>query len=146
MAIWSLYQAFKRIDDDRGKTYELGQSTVCGLRGILKCWMVQAPRLEKFKQHQTPLYALHSKFHLETGEEVYSVKEYNHLQINLISEYLLFLSQAISSGLHVIWTPGEVCFVQNLVYYIERAYRTPDFGVWERGSKYNNGTCEVHAR
>ena len=84
MAIWSLYQAFKRIDDDRGKTYELGQSAVCGLRGILKCWMVQTPRLEKFKQHQTPLNALHSKFHLETGAEVYSVKEYNHLQASNI--------------------------------------------------------------
>ena len=146
MAIWSLYQAFKRIDDDRGKTCELGQSAVGGLRGILKAWMVQAPQLERFKQDQTPLNALHSKFHLETGEEVYSVKEYNHLQINAVSEYLLFLCQAISSGLHVIWTPGEVCLVQNLVYYVERAYRIPDFGIWGRGSKYNDGTCEVQAR
>lgn len=40
----------------------------------------------------------------------------------------------------------EVTFVQNLVYYVERAYRTPDFGMWERGSKYNNGTPELHAR
>lgn len=35
--------------------------------------------------------------------------------------------------------------MQNLVYYVERAYRTPDFGMWERGSKYNNGTPEIHA-
>ena len=40
----------------------------------------------------------------------------------------------------------EVSFVQNLVYYVERAYRTPDFGMWERGSKYNDGTPEIHAR
>lgn len=39
----------------------------------------------------------------------------------------------------------EVAFVQNLVYYVERAYRTPDFGMWERGSKYNDGTPEIHA-
>lgn len=39
----------------------------------------------------------------------------------------------------------EVAFIQNLVYYVERAYRTPDFGMWERGSKYNNGTPEIHA-
>jgi phosphorylase kinase alpha/beta subunit len=38
-----------------------------------------------------------------------------------------------------------VAFVQNLVYYVERAYRTPDFGMWERGSKYNDGTPEIHA-
>lgn len=38
-----------------------------------------------------------------------------------------------------------MAFVQNLVYYVERAYRTPDFGMWERGSKYNDGTPEIHA-
>ena len=27
----------------------------------------------------------------------------------------------------------EVSLVQNLVYYVERAYRTPDFGPWGRG-------------
>jgi len=40
----------------------------------------------------------------------------------------------------------EVSLVQQLVFYIERAYRTPDYGIWERGSKYNNNTCELHAR
>ena len=39
----------------------------------------------------------------------------------------------------------EVALVQNLVYYIERAYRTPDFGTWGRGTKYNNGNPEVSA-
>lgn len=38
-----------------------------------------------------------------------------------------------------------MAFVQNLVYYVERSYRTPDFGMWERGSKYNDGTAEIHA-
>lgn len=37
-------------------------------------------------------------------------------------------------------------FVQNLVYYIERAYRTPDYGTWERGSKENVGHKELNAR
>lgn len=40
----------------------------------------------------------------------------------------------------------EVDFVQQLVFYIERAYRTPDYGIWQRGSKYNTNTCELHAR
>lgn len=39
----------------------------------------------------------------------------------------------------------EVAFIQNLVYYVERAYRTPDYGMWERGSKYNDGKPEIHA-
>lgn len=32
----------RRIDDDRGKAYELGQSAVKCMRGILFCWMRQA--------------------------------------------------------------------------------------------------------
>lgn len=36
-------------------------------------------------------------------------------------------------------------FVQGLVFYIERAYRTPDYGAFERGTKYNNNECELHA-
>lgn len=67
-------------------------------------------------------------------------------QIDIVSLYLLFLVQMITSGLQIIYTMDEVTFVQNLVYYVERAYRTPDFGMWERGSKYNNGTPELHAR
>jgi phosphorylase kinase alpha/beta subunit len=39
----------------------------------------------------------------------------------------------------------EVNFVQGLVFYIERAYRTPDYGMFERGTKYNNNECELHA-
>jgi phosphorylase kinase alpha/beta subunit len=144
-AIWSLYQSYKRIDDDRGKSYELGQSAVKCMRGILECWIKQADRVEKFKQFQCSAHALHCKFHLHTGEEIYSDEMYNHLQIDVVSIYLIFLVQMITSGLQIIYTQDEVAFIQNLVYYVERAYRTPDFGMWERGSKYNDGTPEIHA-
>ncbi|CAL4197959.1 unnamed protein product, partial [Meganyctiphanes norvegica] len=144
-AIWSLFQAYRRIDDDRGKAYELGQSCVKCMRGILMCWMRQTEQVEHFKKGQQPKYALHSKFHLITGEEVISNDDYGHLQLDIVSQYLLFLVQMTTSGLQIIYTMDEVTFVQNLVYYIERAYRTPDFGMWERGSKYNNGTPELHA-
>lgn len=40
----------------------------------------------------------------------------------------------------------QVSFIQNLVFCVERAYRVPDFGMWERGSKYNNGSTELHSR
>ncbi|XP_053690855.1 probable phosphorylase b kinase regulatory subunit beta isoform X2 [Sabethes cyaneus] len=144
-AIWSLYQAYRRIDDDRGKSYELGQSAVKCMRGVLECWIKQAHRVEKFKSRQCAVNALHCKFHLNTGEEIYSDDKYNHLQIDVVSIYLIFLVQMISSGLQIIYTQDEVAFVQNLVYYVERAYRTPDYGMWERGSKYNDGTPEIHA-
>ncbi|XP_077542615.1 putative phosphorylase b kinase regulatory subunit beta isoform X3 [Haemaphysalis longicornis] len=146
VAIWSLYQSYKRIDDDRGKSYELGQSVVKCMRGILFCWMRQSKdKMEKFKVEQGPQHALHSIFHLKTGMTVIPESDYGHLQIDSVSLYLLYLVQMITSGLQIIYTMDEVNFVQNLVYYVERAYRTPDFGIWERGSKYNNGTPEIHS-
>ena len=48
--------------------------------------------------------------------------------------------------LQVILSKDEVDFIQNLVYYIERAYRTPDFGMWERGTNQDGGNLELHAR
>ncbi|XP_037297906.1 probable phosphorylase b kinase regulatory subunit beta isoform X1 [Manduca sexta] len=144
-AVWGLYQAYRRIDDDRGKSHELGQSTVKCMRGILECWVKQAARVEAFKTRQSAAHALHVKFHLTTGEPVLSDEHYHHLQIDVISLYLIFLVQMITSGLQIIYTQDEVAFVQNLVYYVERAYRTPDYGMWERGSKYNDGKPEIHA-
>ena len=47
--------------------------------------------------------------------------------------------------MQIIYTSDEVNFVQNLVYYIERAYRTPDYGMWERGTKENTGHKELNA-
>ena len=35
--------------------------------------------------------------------------------------------------------------VQNLVFYIEEAYRLPDYGIWERGAKTNCGNREINA-
>ncbi|XP_047514739.1 probable phosphorylase b kinase regulatory subunit beta isoform X6 [Pieris napi] len=144
-AVWGLYQAYRRIDDDRGKSHELGQSTVKCMRGVLECWIKQSARVEAFKTRQSAAHALHVKFHLTTGEPVLDDEQYHHLQIDVVSLYLLFLVQMITSGLQIIYTQDEVAFVQNLVYYVERAYRTPDYGMWERGSKYNDGTPEIHA-
>lgn len=95
---------YRRIDDDRGKSYELGQSTVKCMRGILECWIKQAYRVELFKQRQSNQHALHSKFHLHTGEEIFSDDLYNHLQIDVVSIYLIFLVQMITSGLQIIYT------------------------------------------
>eukprot|EP00118_Oscarella_pearsei_P010638 m.66389 g.66389 ORF g.66389 m.66389 type:complete len:1074 (+) comp35386_c0_seq8:474-3695(+) len=142
-ALWALSLAYRRLDDDRGRTYELEQSAVKCMRGILFCYMRQSGKLEKFKKMQSPKDALHCRFHHLTGDTA-AVDDYGHLQIDATSLYLVFLSQMITSGLQIIYTMDEVNFIQNLVYYIERAYRTPDYGMWERGSKDNNNTRELN--
>ena len=57
----------------------------------------------------------------------------------------IFIVDLLHSGYKIISCPHEVGFVQNLVYYIERAYRTPDWGMWECGSKYSGGRTELNA-
>lgn len=103
---------YRRIDDDRGKSYELGQSAVKCMRGILECWIKQAYRVELFKQRQSNQHALHSKFHLHTGEEIFSDDLYNHLQIDVVSIYLIFLVQMITSGLQIIYTQVRFILIE----------------------------------
>ncbi len=44
---------------------------------------------------------------LHTGEEVKSSAEYNHMQLDCVSLYLLYLVQMITSGLEIIYRyPG----------------------------------------
>ncbi|NXM29168.1 KPBB kinase, partial [Oxyruncus cristatus] len=142
---WALALAYRRIDDDKGRTHELEHSAIKCMRGILYCYMRQADKVQKFKQDPKPSACLHSLFSAHTGDEVFSPKEYGHLQINAVSLFLLYLVEMISSGLQIIYNTDEVSFIQNLVFCVERSYRVPDFGVWERGSKYNNGSPELHS-
>lgn len=84
-------------------------------------------------------------------------EQYGHLQMDLMALYILVLVNMVAGGTRVsyfinllqypqvIYTHHEVSFIQNLVFYIERTYRTPDFGMWERGTRYNNGKMELHA-
>ncbi|KAM9228403.1 phosphorylase b kinase regulatory subunit beta isoform 1-T1 [Leptosomus discolor] len=142
---WALALAYRRIDDDKGRTHELEHSAIKCMRGILYCYMRQADKVQQFKQDPKPSECLHSVFSAHTGDEVFSPMEYGHLQINAVSLFLLYLVEMISSGLQIIYNTDEVSFIQNLVFCVERAYRVPDFGVWERGSKYNNGSPELHS-
>ena len=115
------------------------------MRGVLNCWKRQAHRLELWKAGQSPKLALHTVVDLHTGEDLLDPEEYHHLQLDCVSLYLIYLVQMVTSGLEIIYSMEEVALVQNLVYYIERTYRTPDFGTWGRGTKYNDGNPEVHA-
>lgn len=78
------------------------------MRGILQCWIKQAARIELFKKNQCNAHSLHVKFHLTKGDEIYSDEEYQHLQIDVISVYLIFLVQMITSGLQIIYTQVDI--------------------------------------
>ncbi len=115
------------------------------MRGLLRSMMAQAPKVEAFKRTRHPNDALHAKYDTETGGVVVDDTAWGHLQIDATSVFLLMLAQMIASGLNIIWSQDEVAFIQNLTYYIERAYRTPDYGIWERGAKSNSGRVELNA-
>lgn len=145
LAVWGLALAYRKVDPDKGRTYELEHSVVKLMRGLLFAMMRQANKVERFKHTQAALDALHAKYNTQTGDIVVGDDEWGHLQLDATSVFLLMLAQMTASGLHIIYTIDEVNFVQNLVYYIGRAYRTPDFGIWERGNKINHGNAELNA-
>ncbi|CAM4897075.1 unnamed protein product [Rotaria socialis] len=100
---------------------------------ILKKLDIYYRKVEIFKSEQSSMDALHSKFSVFDGSEIEGADEVGQLQICAVSIYLLTIVQMITSNL------------QQLIFSIERAYRTPDYGIWERGTKYNTNTCELHA-
>ncbi|XP_017150719.1 probable phosphorylase b kinase regulatory subunit alpha isoform X7 [Drosophila miranda] len=148
LAVWGLSMAYKKIadqDEDRAKCYELEQSCVKLMRGLLMAMMNQKDKVEKFKMTQSPCDSLHAKYSSKNGLPVVGDNEWGHLQIDAVSLYLLILAQMTASGLQIVFTLDEVSFIQNLVFYIESAYSIPDYGIWERGDKTNHGEPELNA-
>lgn len=145
LAVWGLGLAYRAQDDDGGRGQELEDRTVLLMRSLLRSMMAQSSKVEAFKVSRDPSDSLHAKYDTETGGTVVGDDAWGHLQIDATSLYLLMLAQMTSSGLRIVWTQDEVSFVQNLVYYIERAYRVADFGIWERGAKTNHGRVELNA-
>ncbi|KAJ3120440.1 hypothetical protein HK098_004590 [Nowakowskiella sp. JEL0407] len=145
IAVWGLSLAYRRIDDDGGVGYELEHATIKCMRGLLYAMMQQSHKVENFKNTQSLEHSLHAKYNTATGAPVVGDFEWGHLQIDATSLFLLTLAQMTTSGLHIVYTMDEVNFVQNLVFYIERAYRTPDYGIWERGNKINHGMPELNS-
>uniref|UniRef100_A0A4W3GWE8 Phosphorylase b kinase regulatory subunit n=1 Tax=Callorhinchus milii TaxID=7868 RepID=A0A4W3GWE8_CALMI len=148
LAVWGLGLAYRKVsdrDEDKAKSYEFEQSVVKLMRGLLRCMMRQAEKVEKFKYSQSPSDALHAKYSSTTCEAVVKDSDWGHLQIDATSLFLLFLAQMTASGLHIIFSLDEVNFIQNLVFYIETAYKVADFGIWERGDKTNRGIPELNA-
>jgi len=145
LAVWGLALAYRRHDDPYGRGVELEHDTVRLMRGLLRSMMRQSDKVEAFKRSQAPADALHAKFATDSGDSVVGDDAWGHLQLDATSLWLLMLAQMTASGLAVVQARSEVRFVQNLVYYVARAYRTPDYGIWERGDKTNHGLPEVNA-
>lgn len=145
LAAWGLALAYRRGGQRRDRTYQLEQSTVKLMRGLLAAMMRQAAKVEKFKHTQDPLDALHAKYDTKSGNVVVGDDAWGHLQLDATSLFLLMLAQMTASGLRIVFSLDEVNFVQNLVHYVSRAYRTPDYGIWERGNKMNHGVAELNA-
>ncbi|XP_029096390.1 phosphorylase b kinase regulatory subunit alpha, skeletal muscle isoform isoform X4 [Monodon monoceros] len=148
LAVWGLGLAYRKNadrDEDKAKAYELEQSVVKLMRGLLHCMIRQVDKVESFKYSQSTKDSLHAKYNTKTCATVVGDDQWGHLQLDATSLYLLFLAQMTASGLHIIHSLDEVNFIQNLVFYIEAAYKTADFGIWERGDKTNQGISELNA-
>eukprot|EP00064_Thunnus_orientalis_P002991 superscaffoldBa00000235_g2999 len=148
LAVWGLGMAYRKNadrDEDKAKAYELEQSVVKLMQGLLQCMMRQVDKVEKFKHTQSTKDCLHAKYDTPTCATVVGDDQWGHLQVDATSIYLLMLAQMTASGLRIISNLDEVAFIQNLVFYIEAAYKVADYGMWERGDKTNQGIPELNA-
>jgi phosphorylase kinase alpha/beta subunit len=145
LAPWGLALAYRRVDAHADRRYELEHAVVRGFRGLLGAMMRQADKVEAFKANQDPRNALHAKYATATGMPVVGDAAWGHLQVDATALFLLQLAQVTASGLPIVQSEVEVRFVQNLVHYVGNAYRSPDFGIWERGDKANQGRVELNA-
>jgi phosphorylase kinase alpha/beta subunit len=143
--VWGLAIAHRRLEGSSRRAFELEQRVLQLMRGLLLAMMRQAPKVERFKRSLRPLDALHAKFDTGSGTTVVPDDGWGHLQLDATAVFLLQLAQLSRSGLVVLQTSHERDFVQNLVYYVARAYRVADYGIWERGDKSNHGLPERNA-
>ncbi|GLD49298.1 phosphorylase b kinase regulatory subunit alpha, skeletal muscle isoform isoform X1, partial [Lates japonicus] len=102
-------------------------------------------KVEKFKYSRSTSDSLHAKYNTRTCAIVVGDDQWGHLQVDATSLFLFFLAQMTASGLHIVYTQDEVDVVQNLMFYIEAAYKVADYGMWERGDKTNQGITEINA-
>ncbi len=145
LAPWALVRAFARHAPHDPRRLHLEGRVVALMRGLLHAMMAQSDHVERFKHSENPIDALHAKYDAVTGNTLVADDRWGHLQFDATGLYLLFLAQMGRAGLTIVQMRAEACFVQNLVYYIGPAYRSADYGIWERGDKINSGRCEVNA-
>ena len=143
--VWGLALAHRRLGGASRRAFELEQRVLQLMRGLLGSMLRQAAKVERFKTSLAPLDAIHAKFDTATGDPVVPDDGWGHLQLDATALFLLQLAQLTRSGLVVVQSSHERDFIQNLVYYVARAYRVADYGIWERGDKGNHGLPERNA-
>jgi phosphorylase kinase alpha/beta subunit len=143
--VWGLALAHRRLRGPCRRAFELEQRVLLLMRGLLTAMLRQSAKVERFKHSLHRLDALHAKFDTATGEPVVGDEGWGHLQLDATALFLLQLAQLTRAGLVVVRSSHECDFVQNLVYYVARAYRVADYGIWERGDKGNHGLPERNA-
>jgi phosphorylase kinase alpha/beta subunit len=143
--VWGLALAHRRLRGPNRRVYELEARVLQLMRGLLNAMLRQASKVERFKHSLHRLHAIHAKFDTATGAPVVPDDGWGHLQLDATALFLLQLAQLTRSGLVVLQSSHECDFVQNLVYYVARAYRVSDYGIWERGDKGNHGQPERNA-
>ena len=143
--VWGLALAHRRLRGPSRRVYELEGRVLQLMRGLLNAMLRQAPKVERFKHSLHRLHAIHAKFDTASGGPVVADDGWGHLQLDATALFLLQLAQLTRSGLVVVQSRHECDFVQNLVYYVARAYRVADYGIWERGDKGNHGLPERNA-
>ncbi|MCP9849616.1 glycoside hydrolase family 15 protein [Cyanobium sp. Morenito 9A2] len=143
--VWGLALAHRRLGGPSTRVFELEQRVLQLMRGLLNAMLRQAPKVERFKHSLAPLDAIHAKFDTATGNPVVPDDGWGHLQLDATGLFLLQIAQLTRAGLVVVQTSHERDFLQNLVYYVARAYRVADYGIWERGDKGNHGLPERNA-
>ena len=75
LAVYGLALAYRRLDDDHGRTYELEHATVKVMRGLLFAMMRQSAKVELFKNRQHVDNALHAKYGTGTADVVVGDRE-----------------------------------------------------------------------
>uniref|UniRef100_A0A8C3MNP9 Phosphorylase b kinase regulatory subunit n=1 Tax=Geospiza parvula TaxID=87175 RepID=A0A8C3MNP9_GEOPR len=101
LAVWGLGLAYRKNadrDEDKAKAYELEQSVVKLMQGLLQCMMRQVDKVEAFKYSQSTRDCLHAKYNTHTCATVVGDHEWGHLQMDATSLYLLMLAQMTASG------------------------------------------------
>jgi phosphorylase kinase alpha/beta subunit len=143
--VWGLAIAHRRLRGPCQRAFELEQRVLQLMRGLMTAMLRQAAKVERFKTSLDPLDAIHAKFDTDSGLPVVADDGWGHLQLDATGLFLMQLAQLTRAGLVVVQTSHERDFVQNLAYYVARAYRVADYGIWERGDKGNHGLPERNA-
>ena len=143
--VWGLAIAHRRQSGPCRRSFELEQRVLQLMRGLLRAMLRQAAKVERFKTSLDRLDAIHAKFDTDSGEPVVADDGWGHLQLDATALFLLQLAQLTRSGLVIVQSSHECDFIQNLAYYVARAYRVADYGIWERGDKGNHGLPERNA-